>query len=311
MSVTAKDSGDQTVSDIFNISVSSRSMTLNGTSRADILSGGNGNDTLNGLAGNDVLNGNAGNDHLNGARGKDTMIGGSGDDIYEVDNAGDIVVENLNEGSDTVISSINYTLGANLENLSLSGSSAIIGIGNAADNSIIGNGAANRLWGRSGNDVLFGDSGADSLYGEAGDDFLDGEKGRDMLVGGTGNDTYMLGRGYRKDGVVENDSTAGNIDTVQFLSDISADQIWFQHIGNNLEVSVIGTADKLVIKDWYLGSAYHIEQFKTADGLTLLDSQIENLVTAMAAFSSPDIGQTMLPLAYEPALDPVITAFWL
>ncbi len=311
VSVTAKDSGDQTVSDIFNISVSSRSMTLNGTSRADILSGGNGNDTLNGLAGNDVLNGNAGNDHLNGARGKDTMIGGSGDDIYEVDNAGDIVVENLNEGSDTVISSINYTLGANLENLSLSGSSAIIGIGNAADNSIIGNGAANRLWGRSGNDVLFGDSGADSLYGEAGDDFLDGEKGRDMLVGGTGNDTYMLGRGYRKDGVVENDSTAGNIDTVQFLSDISADQIWFQHIGNNLEVSVIGTADKLVIKDWYLGSAYHIEQFKTADGLTLLDSQIENLVTAMAAFSSPDIGQTMLPLAYEPALDPVITAFWL
>lgn len=401
VSVIAKDSGDQTVSDIFDISVSSRGMTINGTSGADTLNGGAGNDTLNGLAGNDVLNGNAGNDHLNGAkgndmmrggadddtytvdnvldsvienigegadtvrssvtytlganvenldligavvingtgneldnalignsasniltgeagndrldgkRGVDTMLGGSGNDIYEVDSAGDIVVENLNEGSDTVISSVNYTLGTNLENITLSGSSAIVGIGNAANNRIVGSDVANNLWGRGGNDVFFGGSGADSLYGEAGDDFLDGEKGRDMLVGGTGNDTYMLGRGYKKDGVVENDSTAGNIDIVQFLSDISADQIWFQHVDNNLEVSVIGTADKLVIKDWYLGSAYHIEQFKTADGLTLLDSRVENLVTAMAAFLPPDIGQTTLPPAYEPALDPVITAFWL
>nr|MBA3756285.1 putative Ig domain-containing protein [Nitrosomonas sp.] len=343
VSVTAKDSGNQTISDIFDINVSSQSMTLNGTSGADILNGGTGNDMLNGLAGNDVLNGNAGNDRLNGAKGNDTMSGGagddtyavdnamdsiienidegidtvrssvtytlsanvenldlvgtivingtgneldnelignsasnmltgkagndrldgkkgvdmldggSGDDIYEVDNAGDIVTENLNEGSDTVISSISYTLGVNLENLSLSGSSAIIGIGNAADNSIIGNGAANSLWGRGGNDVFSGGNGADSLYGEAGDDVLDGGKGRDMLVGGTGSDTYMLGRGYKKESVVENDSTAGNIDIVQFLSGISADQIWFQHVGNNLEASVIGTADKLVIKDWYLG----------------------------------------------------------
>ena len=401
VNITAKDSGNQAVSDTFDISISSLGMTINGTSKADILNGGAGNDTLNGLAGNDVLNGNAGNDHLNGAKGNDTMkggtgddiyavdnvmdsvienidegidtvrssityvlgtnvenldligtavingtgneldnalignsasniltgkagndrfdgkkgvdtmIGGSGDDIYEVDNADDIIVESLNEGSDTAISSIGYTLDANLENLTLSSSSAIIGTGNAADNRMIGNDVANSLWGRGGNDVFFGDSGADSLYGEAGDDFLDGGKGRDILVGGTGNDTYMLGRGYRKDSVVENDSTAGNIDIVQFLSGIGADQIWFQHVGNNLEVSIIGTTDKLVIKDWYLGSAYHIEQFKTADGLTLLDSRVENLVTAMAAFPLPEAGQTTLPLAYEPTLDPVITAFWL
>jgi len=401
VSVIARDSGNQTVSDTFDISVSNRGMTINGTSRADTLSGGTGNDTLNGLAGNDVLNGNAGNDYLHGARGSDTMrggvgddtytvdnvldsviedidegtdairssitytlganvenldligtvvingtgneldnalignsasniltgkagndrldgkkgidtmMGGSGDDIYEVDNVGDSVAENLNEGSDTVISSINYTLGSNLENLALSGSSAIIGIGNAANNRIIGSDMANNLWGRGGNDVFFGDSGADSLYGEAGDDFLDGGKGKDTLIGGVGNDTYTFGRGYKKDIVIENDSTADNTDIVQFMSDISADQIWFRHVGNNLEASVIGTADKLVIQDWYLGSAYHIEQFKTADGLTLLDSRVESLVTAMAAFSPPGAGQTTLPPAYEPTLDPVITAFWL
>lgn len=97
----------------------------------------------------------------------------------------------------------------------------------------------------------------------------------------------------------------------QFLSGINANQIWFQYIGNNLEVGVIGTADRLVIKDWYLGSAYHVEQCRTTDGLTLQDSKVENLVTAMAGFTPPDIGQTTLPPAYESTLDPLITAFWL
>jgi Ca2+-binding RTX toxin-like protein len=138
------------------------------------------------------------------------MRGGAGDDTYVVGNIGDSVTESANAGSDTVISSISYTLGANLENLTLSSASAIIGTGNATDNNIIGNNAANILWGRGGNDVLFGDSGADSLYGEAGNDVLDGGKGRDILVGGIGSDTYMFGRGYKKDIVVENDFTVGN-----------------------------------------------------------------------------------------------------
>lgn len=111
--------------------------------------------------------------------------------------------------------------------------------------------------------------------------------------------------------MIENDTTAGNADMAQFLSDISANQIWFQHTDNNLEASVIGTADKLVIKDWYVGSAYHAAQFRTADGLTLQDSKVENLVTAMAGFAPPGIGQTTLPPAYELTLDPLITAFWL
>jgi len=88
-----------------------------------------------------------------------------------------------------------------------------------------------------------------NLFGinDAGESRL-GEMG-DMLTGGKGNDTYILGRGYGIETVVENDTTAGNADMAQFLSGISVNQIWFQHTGNNLEVSVIGTADRLVIKD--------------------------------------------------------------
>ena len=104
------------------------------------------------------------------------------------------------------------------------------------------------------------------------------------LVDGAGNDTYRLGRGYGTDSVQEDDATAGNTDVLQFLSGIATDQIWLRKVSNNLEVSIIGTSDKLSSTNWYLGSQYHVEQFKTSDGKTLLDSQVQNLVSAMAAF---------------------------
>ncbi len=89
--------------------------------------GGDGSDTLSGLAGNDVLNGYAGNDHLDGGVGNDTMSGGSGNDTFEVNSARDKVMEKAGDGSDTVIASIAYTLGVNLENLTLSGFYAFLG----------------------------------------------------------------------------------------------------------------------------------------------------------------------------------------
>lgn len=120
----------------------------------------------------------------------------------------------------------------------------------------------------------------------------------------------MLGRGYGADTAVENDAAAGNTDLAQFLGGIATDQLWFRKLSNNLEVSIIGTSDKLTAKDWYLGNAYHIEQFKTADGKTLLDSQVQNLVNAMAAFAPPAAGQTSLPENYQASLASVIAANW-
>lgn len=111
-------------------------------------------------------------------------------------------------------------------------------------------------------------------------------------------------------GAGQNDATAGNTDIARFLSGISEYQLWFQRTGNDLVTSIIGTSDKLTMQNWYLGNANHVEQFKTAEGKTLLDSQVQNLVNAMAAFSPPAPGQETLPPAYASALDPVIAANW-
>ena len=102
------------------------------------------------------------------ARGADTMVGGAGNDIYFVDNVGDIVFEDPNEGTDAVFSTVNYTLTANVETLVLQGTGNLSGTGNALDN---------------------------TLHGNAGNNTLNGGAGADMLVGNAGNDTFVFNAG--------------------------------------------------------------------------------------------------------------------
>ncbi|MEI7612750.1 MAG: putative Ig domain-containing protein, partial [Betaproteobacteria bacterium] len=185
---------------------------------------------------NNVLTGNAANNTLNGGTGADTMMGGAGNDAYGVDNIGDVVTENANEGTDSVTATISYTLGANVENLTLSGATAINGTGNALVNKIVGNDAVNTIsvgdgndtvWGQGGNDVIYGgngndllggDAGDDTVWGEAGDDYLQGDVGNDALHGGDGNDTLT---GY--DG---NDSLYGDAGNDNLWAGIGNDTLW-------------------------------------------------------------------------------------
>ena len=110
--------------------------------------------------------------------------------------------------------------------------------------------------------------------------------------------------------MTENDATAGNTDVAKFDASVANNQLWFSKVGNNLEVSIIGTSDKLVMSNWYLGNQYHVEQFKSGNGKTLLDSQVQNLVSAMAGFTPPAAGVTTLPANYASALQPVLAASW-
>jgi Ca2+-binding RTX toxin-like protein len=266
------------------------------------LEGTTANDQIYGTSDNDVIYGLAGFDYIDGRGGADTMIGGKDSDTYVVDNVSDLIVEAFNEGTtDMVRSSLSYSLTSNVERLTLTGSTAINGYGNDLANLLIGNGANNLLVGAAGND---------SISAGNGNDVLDGGVGNDLLTGGNGNDTYLFGRGDGLDTVSENDATVGNTDIAQFKADIANDQLWFSQVGNNLEVSIIGTTDKFSVQNWFIGTQYQLEQFKSGNGKTLLNTQVQNLVQAMAAFSPPAAGQTTLPTNYATTLNPIIAANW-
>lgn len=149
--------------------------TVYGNNVANILQGGNGNDSLYGQASNDTLNGDAGNDYLDGGADKDTLSGGAGDDTYIVDDLDDAVLETLTlaqlGGVDIVKSSVDFTLGDNVDHLTLTDGSANGGLANL-------NGTGNAL--------------SNIITGNAGNNVLDGKAGNDSLFGGLGNDTYVV-----------------------------------------------------------------------------------------------------------------------
>ncbi|ESQ91768.1 hypothetical protein ABAC460_05360 [Asticcacaulis sp. AC460] len=178
-------------------------LSLTGSANIDAL----GNGLANTLIGNDGINlltGLAGHDRLDGGRGADTMIGGTGNDTYVVDAAGDVTTENANEGIDLVEARISWSLGANLENLTLIGSGDINATGNAFNNLLTGNGGHNRL---------------------------DGGPGIDTLAGGGGNDTYVV---HSISDVVTENSDEGT-DTVESAIAMT--------LGGNVEnLTLTGTA---------------------------------------------------------------------
>ena len=160
---------------------------------------GNGNANA---YGNDVANditGNAGSNILDGGQGSDVLSGGKGNDTYYTDRASDLVIEKSTEGIDTVVSSVSYTLPANVENISLQGT-ALNAVGNDLDNDITGNQLANNLRGNDGNDTIDGGAGADSM------------------AGGDGNDTYTVDN---RGDVISEYANSGRGGTDQVFSSVS------------------------------------------------------------------------------------------
>ncbi len=163
--------------------------TVNGSTVTSLerllLTTGSGNDKLANttFSTDDAFITGAGNDTLNGGAGNDVLTGGTGNDTYMVDTTNDVITELKYEGVDTIKSPISWTLQANLENLTLTGTTDI----NAT-----GNGLANKLTGNSANNLLLGNAGKDNLNGGAGNDKLDGGTGNDKLTGGAGLDIFRF-----------------------------------------------------------------------------------------------------------------------
>jgi Ca2+-binding RTX toxin-like protein len=274
---------------------------VNGTASADSLVGGAGNDTLiagdgndrlNGGAGGDMLDGGAGNDILIGGSGGDGLIGGPGDDSYVVDTAGDVVVENAGEGTDSVFASTSFTLPANVENLTLQESAGTANAtGNALANVITGNSANNLLEGGAGADRIDGGAGSDmaaytgspyavwidlptgtghysdaegdvligieNVYGSAGPDLIVGDGADNWLEGGAGNDGIYGGAG--------NDTLFGGAGADYLNGQSGSDTI-----------SYLGSPNVVQVDLWN-----HVGHAGDAEGDTFID--IENVVGSAGA----------------------------
>ena len=136
---------------------------------------------------------------------------------------------------------------------------------------LVGGKDDNELIATTSNTLLRGMEGNDKLTGGSGADILEGGKGNDKLYGGTGNDTYVFNLGDGQDIIQDYDRNAGNMDTISFGEGILAENVMLQRSGNNIEVIIKGTEDKITIQNYFTPyysytSIYNVEKITFADG---------------------------------------------
>ncbi len=232
-------------------------------------------DTLTGSSSADWMDGFAGNDTLHAGAGKDFVLGGSGDDALWGEAGNDLLSGGT--GNDTLY-------------------------GGDGDDVVAGD---------TGNDTMYGEAGADVMAGGAGDDWIDGGAGDDVIIGDTGNDTYQASAGqdiYRfgfgdgNDTYIGSEQTGINgTDVVMLESGISKDSLWFERVGNDLTMRLVGSTDTMTFKNWYYSDdpikratanapQRYVMGFQAGNDM-LSYTKVNNLVTAMNGFT-PNDGET-------------------
>lgn len=221
---------------------------------------GDANDNiLIGAKGNDTLTGNGGVDTVYGGEGADTINAGDGADVlYGDDEGGAGFNDSLNGGAD--------------------------------DDTIFGYGGDDVIHGDAGSDMLNGGDGADTIYGDAGNDRIWGGAGNDDLRGGEGSDTYIIDTASGQDTLTEVDATGDDVDVLGYQDGIGRDYLWFEKVGNDLTITVVGTTVTTTIKDWYstqtAPSNVKLEYIAAGNKVTQsIDAQ--SLVTLMTGFTKP------------------------
>jgi Ca2+-binding RTX toxin-like protein len=179
-------------------------------------------------------------------------------------NTGDTVLESSSSGIDTVQSAVSWTLGSNLEHLTLLGNVLIYGTGNGLANVLTGNSATN---------VLSGDGGNDTIRGGL---------GNDTVIGGRGNDTYLFGRGDGQDLVQDN---SGTTDKILYDASINPLELVISRQANDLRLIIHGSSDQITVQNWYVGTTNRMETIQAGNGQVLLSTHVDQLIQAMASFS--------------------------
>ncbi|HMJ44156.1 MAG TPA: calcium-binding protein, partial [Pseudolabrys sp.] len=283
-----------------------------GTSGNDAFNGTSGNDLMVGLDGSDVLIANEGNDVLLGGDGNDALIGGSGADVLNGGSGNDWAMylwDSYVYATNQAINTAGVT--ANLANPSLN-------TGSAAGDTYIG---IEWLYGSYGNDTLTGDGGDNLVYGDTGNDTISGGGGNDTLNGGAGNDTlnggagydiYQFGRGGGQDGIVNGIGAGTAAGELDISAGVATNQLWLQRSGNDLLLEIMGSQDRITVAGWYSSPSAQLQKVVSSDG-SILDTQIDQLVQAMATYSSNHAGFDPATTSQAPndtSLQSTIAAAW-
>ena len=271
------------------INVNAAAVTSNGMT----LVGNNGANVLTGTAQADTLTGNGGNDRLNGGADDDTLNGGNGSDVILIGTAGDHGVGETING-DAGVDVIRFTSVTGGEELTLSAGVTVesVVIANAAGvttgttaldvdaSAVVSNGLT--LIGNAGVNTLTGTGLNDVLKGAGGSDTLRGGLGNDTVNGGGGNDTFLFGSGDGQDLVKD---ISGSADKMLFDVGIDPLDLVISRQANDLRLAIHGSSDQVTVQNWYTSSVNRTETIQAGNGQTLLSTQVNQLIQAMAGFT--------------------------
>ncbi|MBH0199722.1 MAG: hypothetical protein HP497_09935 [Nitrospira sp.] len=141
------------------------------------------------------------------------------------------------------------------------------------------------LDGGSGDDQLLGGAGNDTMTGGSGGDQFVGGCGNDLMTGGSGNDIYQFSRGDGQDTIIDTNPFLGNQDRAVFGATINPLDLVLSRQANDLRLAIHGSVDQVTIQNWYGGATNQIETIQAGNGQALLNTQVDQLIQAMAGFT--------------------------
>ncbi|WP_316179578.1 calcium-binding protein [Bradyrhizobium sp. SZCCHNRI1009] len=251
---------------------------------------------VSGTAGVDALSGSAANEIFVGSGGNDVIVGGGGVDTAAFSGNFANYTVSLNSANQVVVSDLRSGSPDGTDTLS---GIASLGFADQQVQLVVGTGST-------------GTAGSATLAGTASSEVFVGGAGNDTFIGGGGNDRYLFGAGQETivNGTASSSTASGQL---AFGTGVTDNDLWFLQSGNDLQIDLLGTTQNVTIKNWFSAPSNQLQEI-TAGGLKI-DSQISQLVQAMASYSSSHAGfdptsAGSQAASSDPSLQASIAAAW-
>lgn len=238
---------------------------------------------------------------------------------FRIDANNDVTVRKWFDDSSHRLARVEFASGASWERAAIA-SMPVQVPGTPGDDTLHGTAGNNVMLGEEGNDLLYAPLGRNVMFGGPGDDII---MGRGSFFGGPGNDTligygrssrnvFFYARGDGRDSIQLHGDTRASAGrgTVNFLDDLSEQDLWFSRNGNDLDISVVGSSQGVDIKDWFSGPSHQVADIQVGNDKFMSGNKVDALVAAMAQFSPPTSCSAVWSPYMQLVLAPAMAAAW-